>query len=203
MPRLLETEGEDRMERLWLMVRRIPRSIIIHAGPKLSNRGFRWAPRSLLSQRATNIMDFVDGGCDIIKQGLRGHFHLLLIDTAKHLRTDGPLFFDCPKLDSLVIFERLKKSENTTLNLYKGCVLAFVGPPKPATEWHLGAALTPLTSCEDEQGRQYPLMEYKALVRIQVYSEELALREGLTLEDFREKACGVSCIPLETDIVIS
>jgi len=97
------------MERLWLTVRRIPRSIIIHAGPKLSNRGFRWAPRSLLSQRATNIMDFVDGGCDIIKQGLRGHFHLLLIDTAKHLRTDGPLFFDCPKLDSLVIFERLKR----------------------------------------------------------------------------------------------
>ena len=77
---LLKYEGEARKARFWALLQSVPKGIIHLPGPKLSLKGFRWAPQTLLYQplNGSNTM-FKTGEAKCTDDGLIGDFEALVL----------------------------------------------------------------------------------------------------------------------------
>lgn len=57
---ILNESGETRMERMWSLmsatVRGVPKDILFRLGPRLKEKGYRWAPSSMLYHEETNAV---------------------------------------------------------------------------------------------------------------------------------------------------
>ena len=205
---ILQSRGENRMERFWTMLGRVPRSLIIHSGPKLSSVGYRWAPRSLLSQRGSNIIDMKDNQDVITQYGLKARYHCLFVEIPKGCYINKRRFLlDCPWLNCIVDVEQLGPAGAQTLALKTEAMLVFFDEPKAGEAEHpnIGAALGPMepNSVGDGEGNTCLLFSYKALIRATLYSQSFADRDGADWEECRQKCQGATGRPVETDLVIS
>ena len=82
---LTSKEGEDRCCEFWILVKHVPRGIVLQVQEKISIEGFRWAPRSLMGSKATIIM-CPDGDAIVTAtHGLRGTYDLLVIQRPQQL----------------------------------------------------------------------------------------------------------------------
>ena len=181
---ILQSSGEDRMERLLTMLGEVPRSLIIHSGPKLSSVGFRWAPRSLLSQRGSNIIDVEDRQGIVTQYRLRARYHFLFVEIPKGFRIDKRSFLlDCPWNDCVVGVEQLVPAGTEPLTLKTETMLVFLDSPnaEETEHWNIGAALGPMkpNSVRDGNGRTYLYFSYKTLIRAKLYSKRMAYRDGM------------------------
>ncbi len=165
------------------MLRRVSRSLIIHSGSKLSSVEYRWAPRSLLSQRGFNIIDMKDNQSVITQYELKARYHCLFVEIPKGCYINKRKFLlDCPWLNCIVSVEQLGPTGTQTLALETEAMLVFFDEPKAEEAEHpnIGAALEPMepNSVEDGEGNTCRLFSYKALIRATLYSQSFADREG-------------------------
>jgi len=206
---LLQSSGEVRMERFWTLLGQVPRSLIIHSGPKLSSVGYRWAPRSLLSQRGSNIIDVKDRQGTVTQYGMKASYYCLFIQIPPDSCINERKFLlDCPWLNCVVLVEQLRPAENPEPSTLKTeAMLVFLIKPEPGEteQWIVGAALGAMEpiSVPDGQGRMFLRFSYKTLVRAMLYSERLAHRDSLGWNECREKCQGATGRPVETEVVIS
>lgn len=81
---LTSKEGLDRCCEFWILLKRVPCSIVFQVQEKITIDGFRWAPRSLIGPKATSTM-YADGGAVVTAaHGLRGTYDLLVIQKPQH-----------------------------------------------------------------------------------------------------------------------
>lgn len=79
---LLQYKGEERTKRFWLMLRWIPFNVPFLDCPKLSEPGFRWAPRTMMYPTQTAMDTAIDGQkSECTSDGLLGTYLTVTFDT--------------------------------------------------------------------------------------------------------------------------
>ncbi|KAK3167402.1 hypothetical protein OEA41_010529, partial [Lepraria neglecta] len=99
-----ETPAEQRMQVLWELLSQsspgIPSAVIFSSGPRLSAAGYRWAPSTLLSGNAMQILLPENSGTGVpCSEGLKVRFpgiHLSSVSPAKGTSQGGRRTFDRP-----------------------------------------------------------------------------------------------------------
>ena len=78
---LLELKGEERTQRFWLMLRWIPFNVPFLDCPKLSNPGFRWAPKTMMYPSPTQLDTNVESEqFECTAHGLKGTYLTIFLD---------------------------------------------------------------------------------------------------------------------------
>ncbi|KAL8671599.1 MAG: hypothetical protein Q9168_003905 [Polycauliona sp. 1 TL-2023] len=79
---LLHVKGEDRTKRFWLQLKWVPFNVPFLECPKMSEPGFRWAPRTLMYPTSTTMDSAIDGQkSECTKDGLFGVYLTVCFDT--------------------------------------------------------------------------------------------------------------------------
>ena len=122
---LLSVKGEERAKKFWLMLRWIPYNAPFADCPKLSVPGFRWAPRTMMSQTeyALNGTDgFQKSECTI--DGLVGTYLTMLLGPPLKGSAENP----GPPAMFLVLVNGSIDGVNPSLKFKRILRLACVGP---------------------------------------------------------------------------
>ncbi|CZR69304.1 uncharacterized protein PAC_19204 [Phialocephala subalpina] len=78
---LLEVKGEERTKKFWLMLKWIPFNVPFLDCPKLSQQGFRWAPRTMMHPSRTLLDTELEGQkSECTKSGLVGTYPTVAFD---------------------------------------------------------------------------------------------------------------------------
>jgi len=90
---LQQHESEARMAAFWKLLRSIPKGVIHLPGPKMSLKGFRWAPQTLMFQPGpgSNTM-FQPGEAICTDDGLIGDFEALVLKNTVRTRPDSLMY---------------------------------------------------------------------------------------------------------------
>lgn len=126
---LLEVKGEDRTKMFWLMLRWIPFNVLFLDCPRMSERGFRWAPKTMMSPSQTTMDTEVQGErSECTQEGLIGHYLMVNFDNVLKgsAGESGSIFY---------VWVKGSDSSNTStgdslalLRVY--CVQSWPTPPK-------------------------------------------------------------------------
>lgn len=93
---LLRVKGEERAKKFWLMLKSIPFNVPFSDCPKLSEPGFRWAPKTMMHPSQTALDADVKGErSECTEHGLIGTYLTVSFDNALHgcAGRSGSLFY--------------------------------------------------------------------------------------------------------------
>lgn len=161
---LLEVDGDERMMRFWKAVRTLPKSIVVHNAPKIPHDGFRWAPRSLMNQKGSIIMDLQDQSASVVEQGLKANFwaYKLQMSTRTSLAQGAEVLLHERRANSLLRIFPAQRS--TDLGLSSNQIIISYDQPASSIENFLGALLTRVSDQRGGHGHQTPIYRYEGLV---------------------------------------
>jgi hypothetical protein len=126
---LLSVKGEERTKKFWLMLKWIPFNVPFLDCPKLSEPGFRWAPKTMMSPSSTTLDTELEGEkSECTQEGLIGTYLMVTFNSflkGSAART-GSIFYVWAKgSDSSIT----PTSDNfALLRLY--CVQSWPKPPE-------------------------------------------------------------------------
>ena len=121
-----EDVAERRMQEFWRQVGGVSKGIIFHYSPRLHQRGFRWAPRTLMGGRQGDFWrDFDVGVSAFTGYGLTTYYPGILIEGALEPPSDGSLAIGLRGDSSIYYSVRLRPEED-------GCYPEWVGPTRCA-----------------------------------------------------------------------
>jgi len=167
---LLQVDGEERMMLFWKEARHLPKGIVIHNAPKISRDGFRWAPRSIMNQKGSIVVDFEDKSAVVVDGGLKGNFWIYNIQMPAmiSLSQEAEVSFYETRADSLLqIFPAQKP---THLTLSSDHVIAFPDKPISSIQSFVGASLRRVADRTREQSHPMPTYQFEGLVEAKVIS---------------------------------
>ncbi|KAH6666291.1 hypothetical protein B0J14DRAFT_705325 [Halenospora varia] len=163
---LLSVRGDERTKRFWLMLKKIPFNVPFLDCPKLSEHGFRWAPKTMMWPSQTMLDTELTGQkSEATEQGLVGTYLMVALDSTMEgsAGETGSIFYVWVKGgdDSLNVAE----DKPALLRLY--CVQSWPKPPDSHTfdtimlanetkrilsagEWAAGAAFSHQPSAADK-----------------------------------------------------
>ncbi|KUI65490.1 hypothetical protein VM1G_00118 [Cytospora mali] len=78
---LLDTEAEGRIERLLIMVKKVPLNILFLSGEKSPTIGFRWAPKTFMNNFGGLNLAVAGGQADVTSAGLIGTYYTYMLPT--------------------------------------------------------------------------------------------------------------------------
>lgn len=164
---LQEVNGEARMIRFWSMVKNVPKDIIIHNAPKISQDGYRWAPRSIMSQN-TMVMDFQDNSALVTTDGLKGMFLVYSFDiTAPLDLADRNPMYDPDSDGLLVVGGAIQAPDNFPRSLSRNQVIALPGPlGSSIIEEKIGVILSLLSDGASSLSQDISVCMYEGLVQV-------------------------------------
>ncbi len=154
----------------WKEASHLPKGIVIHNAPKISRDGFRWAPRSIMNQKGSIVVDFQDKSAVVVDGGLKGHFWIynVQVPATISLSQEAEVLFYETRADSLLQISLAQKLTNLTLS--SDHVIAFPDKPVSSIRSLVGASVRRVADLTREQSHPMPTYQFEGLVRAQVAS---------------------------------
>lgn len=121
-----EDVAERRMQEFWRQLGGVSKGMVFHHSPRLRQRGFRWAPRTLMGGRQGDFWrDFNIGVSAFTGYGLTTYYPGILIEGALEPPSDGSLAIGLRGDSSTYYSVRLRPEKD-------GCYPEWVGPARCA-----------------------------------------------------------------------